>query len=122
MKNGKYYSKHTIECRKRFEQIMQRDAGARGRFERATERRLAGITRRTMDIQEQVEAQATAAGAEAPAGAASGSGLTEEARQEVPVILSAPAAMATDSTAAATFSTTAVAMPARKKASGSQCR
>ena len=64
---------------------------------------------------EEVEAQAVAAGAEAPAGAASVSGLTQEAWQAISVIPSAPAAMATEATAAATGSTTAAAVPARKR-------
>ena len=64
---------------------------------------------------EEVEAQAVAAGAEAPAGAASVSGLTQEAWQAISVIPSAPAAMPTEATAAATGSTTAAAVPARKR-------
>ena len=57
IKNGKYRAKHTTECRRRFERLLQQDDKARLRFERATERRLQGITKKAMEMQEEIEAK-----------------------------------------------------------------
>ena len=91
IKNCKYRAKHTTECRRRFERLLQQDDRARLRFERATERRLQGITKKAMEMQEEIEAKeaealskaasttsaATRTNAPTPG---SGSGLTDKQR------------------------------------------
>ena len=76
--NGKYRSKHTDECRQRFERILSQTAKGRQRFEAATERRLNAITKKAMEMQDQIEKKA--ATMSAGGSGASGSGLTAAAR------------------------------------------
>ena len=50
-----YIAKHIPECRQRFERILQQDARAKQRFDKAHERRMEGITRKAMATQAEVE-------------------------------------------------------------------
>ena len=61
IKHGKYRANHTTECRQRFERILQQDNRSKQRFERATERRLQGITKKAMEMQEKIEQKEAAA-------------------------------------------------------------
>ena len=88
---GKYRSKHTDECRSRFEKVLAQDDKGRRRFEAAATRRLNAITKKACELQETIEKQAAAATPDPdpdlsrniqPSGSASGSGLTVEQRSE----------------------------------------
>ena len=88
---GKYRSKHTDECRSRFEKVLAQDDKGRRRFEAAAARRLNAITKKACELQETIEKQAAAATPDPdpdlsrniqPSGSASGSGLTVEQRSE----------------------------------------
>ena len=54
IKDGRYRAKHTTECRRRFDCILQQGAKAKQRFEHATESRLQGITKQAMEMQEEI--------------------------------------------------------------------
>ena len=85
-KNGsKFKAKHTHECRQRFERLLQDDISGRQRFARAAERRMTGIIKMAMEMQDDIEKQAEAATharASATAGTISGSGATDAQRQQ----------------------------------------
>ena len=49
---GKYRAKHTDECRKRFQEILEQSEEGRRRFQSATERRLDAITREAQELEE----------------------------------------------------------------------
>ena len=54
-RNGaKFKAKHTHECRQRFERLLQEDIKGRQRFARAAERRMTGITKIAMEMQESI--------------------------------------------------------------------
>ena len=72
---GKGRNHHSLECRRRFEQLLQKDAKSKLRFDRAAERRLQGITKRAMAM------DPDAAAASSNAAGASGSGATVEQKQ-----------------------------------------
>ena len=72
---GKGRNHNSLECRRRFEQLLQKDAKSKLRFDRAAERRLEGITKRAMAM------DPDAAAASSNATGASGSGATAEQKQ-----------------------------------------
>ena len=82
---AKFKAKHTHECRQRFERLLQDDIRGRQRFARAAERRMTGIIKMAMEMQDDIEKQAEAATharASATAGTSSGSGATDAQRQQ----------------------------------------
>ena len=86
---GKYRSKHTDECRSRFEKILAQDEKGRRRFEAAATRRLDAITKKACELQDKIEKQAAAATPDPDpsrsgqqGSSASGSVITAEQRSE----------------------------------------
>ena len=80
LKSGKYRAKHTAECRKRFEAILLQSEKGKRRFEAAAERRSEAITKKAVELQEQIDKDSKQKVAEDSNAAASGSGLTDEQR------------------------------------------
>ena len=54
-KNGKHKASHTSECRKQFESLLAENVRCRKRFEAAHERRFNAITKKAIEMQEEVE-------------------------------------------------------------------